>query len=108
MFPWHSYAPRCVDVPLVGQTLSGRQMKRGRESTAPALLAGLGVLLAMLAVLDEHSVEELRRFKEIVRQQAKGSPHDVTAALLRAVEAHWVESAYIRDDFALLVANLAG
>ena len=41
-----------------------------------------------------------------MRQQAKGSPHDVTAALLRAVEAHWVESTYIRDDFALLVAKL--
>ena len=41
-----------------------------------------------------------------MRQHAKGSPHDVTAALLRAVESHWVESTYIRDDFALLVAKL--
>jgi sigma-B regulation protein RsbU (phosphoserine phosphatase) len=46
--------------------------------------------------------------KEIVRQHAKGSPHDVTAALLSAVEAHWMESTYIRDDFALLIAKLAG
>jgi serine phosphatase RsbU (regulator of sigma subunit) len=45
--------------------------------------------------------------KEIVRQQAKGSPHDLTAALLRAVESHWIDSAYIRDDFALLIAKLA-
>ena len=50
----------------------------------------------------------LPALREIVRQQAKGSPHDVTAALLRAVEAHWVESTYIRDDFALLVAKLTG
>jgi hypothetical protein len=46
--------------------LSGRQMKWGRESTAPALLAGMWVLLAMLAVLEEHSVEELRQFKKLV------------------------------------------
>jgi hypothetical protein len=46
--------------------LSGRQMRWGREATAPALLAGLWVLLAMLAVLEEHSVEELRRFKKLV------------------------------------------
>ena len=46
--------------------LSGRQMKWGREATAPALLAGLWVLLAMLAVLEQHSVADLRRFKELV------------------------------------------
>jgi hypothetical protein len=46
--------------------LSGRQMRWGREATAPALLAGLWVLLAILVVLDEHSVEELRRFKQLV------------------------------------------
>ncbi len=46
--------------------LSGRQMKWGKESTAPALLAGLWVLLAMLEALEQHSVEELRRFKQLV------------------------------------------
>jgi hypothetical protein len=51
--------------------LSGRQMKWGRESTAPALLTGLWVLLAMLAVLEEHSVEELRRFKKLVLDTAE-------------------------------------
>jgi hypothetical protein len=45
--------------------LSGRQMRWGREATAPALLAGLWVLLAMLEVLEEHSVEQLRRFKKL-------------------------------------------
>jgi hypothetical protein len=45
--------------------LSGRQMRRGREATAPALLAGLWVLLAMLAALQEHSVEDLRRFQKL-------------------------------------------
>jgi len=46
--------------------LSGRQMRWGREYTAPALLAGLGVLLAMLEALEQHSVEDLRRFKQLV------------------------------------------
>jgi hypothetical protein len=51
--------------------LSGRQMRWGREATAPALLAGLWVLLAMLAVLEEHSVEDLRRFKKLVLDTAE-------------------------------------
>jgi hypothetical protein len=46
--------------------LSGRQMKWGQESTAPALLAGRWVLLAMLEALEQHSVQELRRFKQLV------------------------------------------
>ncbi len=46
--------------------LSGRQMRRGRESTAPALLAGLWSALAMLEVLQEHSVEELRRYRDLL------------------------------------------
>jgi serine phosphatase RsbU (regulator of sigma subunit) len=50
----------------------------------------------------------MQAVKDLVRQHAKGPPRDVTAALLRAVEAHWVDSSYIRDDFALLVAKMAG
>jgi hypothetical protein len=46
--------------------LSGRQMEWGREHTAPALLAGVWVLVAMLEALDRHSLEELRRFKELL------------------------------------------
>lgn len=46
--------------------LSGRQMKYGQRHTHPALLAGLWVLLALLETLQEHSVEELRRFKQIL------------------------------------------
>jgi hypothetical protein len=40
--------------------LSGRQMKRARPVTAPAVLAGLEKLLAVLAILEETTVEELR------------------------------------------------
>jgi hypothetical protein len=44
--------------------LSGRQMKHGREYTASALLAGLQVFLSMMAILDHHSLEELRALRE--------------------------------------------
>ena len=42
--------------------LSGRQLKRGTADTAPALLAGLHVFLAMLDALDEYTPDELRAF----------------------------------------------
>jgi hypothetical protein len=54
--------------------LSGRQMEWGKEHTAPALLAGLWVLLAMLEALDHHSVEELRSFKELLLGCAEEEP----------------------------------
>jgi hypothetical protein len=59
-------APEAADLRQVLVRLSGRQMRWGREATTPALLDGLWVLLAMLEVLEEHSVEELRRFKKLV------------------------------------------
>jgi hypothetical protein len=50
---------------VLGQ-LSGRQQRHGQAPSASALLAGLWVLLAMLEVLQEHSVAELRRLKKLV------------------------------------------
>ena len=41
--------------------LSGRQMRHGVESTAPALLAGLEKLLAVLDLLEHDDPDELRR-----------------------------------------------
>ena len=51
--------------------LSGRQRKWGQPPTTPALLAGLWVLLAMMAALEQHSVEELRQFKDLVLKVAE-------------------------------------
>lgn len=42
--------------------LSGRQMKRTRPYTAPALLAGLWTLLSMLALLEHYQLRDLKRF----------------------------------------------
>ncbi|TMS41026.1 transposase, partial [Acinetobacter lwoffii] len=39
--------------------LSGRQQKRGRLESAPALLAGLSILLNTLQLLSEYSIDEL-------------------------------------------------
>jgi len=41
--------------------LSGRQMKRARPVTTPALLAGLHILLVMLQVLDEYTPDQIRQ-----------------------------------------------
>ena len=49
-------------------------MKHGRSSTAPALLAGLWVLLAMLEALQTHSLEELLRFKRLALGDAEEDP----------------------------------
>ena len=46
--------------------LSGRQMRRGRESTEPALLAGLWVLLSVMRVLEHYELKDLRRWAESV------------------------------------------
>lgn len=42
--------------------LSGRQMKRQRPVTAPALLAGLHLLLTMLEVLEQYTPSQLREY----------------------------------------------
>jgi hypothetical protein len=41
--------------------LSGRQTKRTRPHTAPALLAGLWTLLSMLALLEHYRLRDLKR-----------------------------------------------
>jgi hypothetical protein len=46
--------------------LSGRQMKRDRPFTEPALLSGLWVLLAMLAVLETYSLDDLKDIAALV------------------------------------------
>lgn len=56
-----STQPEAEEVRAVLVRLSGRQMKRGKPHTAPALLAGLWVLLAMLEVLKLYPPPELQR-----------------------------------------------
>ena len=61
--------PEANEMRQVLVRLSGRQMKRGRGHpgfTAPALLAGLGILLPMLHLLETHSPAELKRLACLV------------------------------------------
>jgi hypothetical protein len=46
--------------------LSGRQMKRKRPHTAPALLAGLWNLLSMLALLEQYDLADLEHLARIL------------------------------------------
>jgi hypothetical protein len=46
--------------------LSGRQMKRSKPFTMPALLAGMWSLLAMLNLLENHSLEHLQEIAHLV------------------------------------------
>src|SRR5262249_10858970 len=59
-------ATAAADVRSLWVRLSGRQRRWGREATAPAQRAGRWVLWALWAVLAEHRVDELRRFKKLV------------------------------------------
>jgi DDE family transposase len=53
--------------------LSGRQMKRSRPVTAPALLAGLHLLLTMLDVLEQYSPAKLREYAHIAAPAVRRS-----------------------------------
>lgn len=46
--------------------LSGRLTKRQRPHTAPALLAGLWVLLSMLALLEHYDLSDLKRMAKLI------------------------------------------
>lgn len=46
--------------------LSGRQMKRSKPFTMPAMLAGLWTLLTMLEVLERHSMAEIQNLAALV------------------------------------------
>jgi hypothetical protein len=53
--------PQAAELKEILIRLSGRQMKRNRPHTAPALLAGLWVMLSMLALLEHYDLDDLRR-----------------------------------------------
>jgi Transposase DDE domain len=57
-------SPRAAETRDFLIQLSGRQMKRGKNRpgfTEPALLAGLGILMPMMLILEQYHPDELRR-----------------------------------------------
>lgn len=56
--------PEAVECQKLLVRLSGRQMKRTRPITTPALIAGLHLLLPMLQLLEQYTPDQLRRLAE--------------------------------------------
>jgi Transposase DDE domain len=54
-------SPEATEFKNVLVRLSGRQMKRARPHTAPALLAGLWILLSMCALLQHYDLRYIKR-----------------------------------------------
>lgn len=57
----HNEAPEALRFKDILIRLSGRQMKRTKRHTAPALLAGLWVAVSMLALLEQMDLKELKQ-----------------------------------------------
>ena len=57
----HDPSPEARDMERVLVKISGRQTKRKRPVTIPALLAGLQSLLAVLLILEDYTPNQLRR-----------------------------------------------
>jgi hypothetical protein len=55
--------------------LSGRQIRRGKSFSMPALLAGMWVLLSMLSLLEEYDVDHLRQLARTVLGNARAGPN---------------------------------
>jgi Transposase DDE domain/Transposase DNA-binding len=69
MTVWHLEADKSPDAIELKNTLmrfSGRQTKRSRPHTAPALLAGLWCVLTMLEYLENHDLDELKKLVQNV------------------------------------------
>ena len=54
-------SPSAMELKTVLVRLSGRQTKRKRPHTAPALLAGMWALLSMFALLEHYDLRKLRQ-----------------------------------------------
>ena len=57
-------SPAAAELRTVLVRMSGRQLKRGRGWTIPALLEGVWVLLAMLEMLEHYDLTHLRQLAE--------------------------------------------
>ena len=68
-----SQHPRAAAARTALIRLSGRQMKRGVPHTMPALLAGLCTLLAMLDILEHHTLDELKEFARLAQPLSTSS-----------------------------------
>jgi hypothetical protein len=61
-----NHTPEAVVLKNVLIRLSGRQTKRARPHSAPALLAGLWALLSMLALLEHYKLSEIKQLAALI------------------------------------------
>jgi hypothetical protein len=68
---WHlqsDTSPAAMELKTTLVRFSGRQTKRTRPHTAPALLAGLWPVLTMLVYLEDHDLEDLKQLIQNVEE----------------------------------------
>ena len=70
-------SPQAIEIQHFLVRLSGRQTKRRRPVTAPALFAGLWMLLSMLTLLEHYDVDQLKQYAKFVFPNRSGVPRDV-------------------------------
>ena len=61
-----NHTPEALVLKNVLVRLSGRQTKRSRPHSAPALLAGLWALLSMLALLEHYKLSEIKQLASLI------------------------------------------
>ena len=70
-------SPQAIEIQHFLVRLSGRQTKRRRPVTAPALFAGLWMLLSMLTLLEHYDVDQLKQYADFVFPNRCAPPKDV-------------------------------
>jgi hypothetical protein len=70
-------SPQAIEIQNFLVRLSGRQTKRRRPVTAPALFAGLWMLLSTLTLLEHYDVDQLKQYAKFVFPNRCGPPKDV-------------------------------
>jgi hypothetical protein len=70
-------SPQAIGIQNFLVRLSGRQTKRRRPVTAPALFAGLWMLLSTLTLLEHYDVDQLKHYAKFVFPNRCGPPKDV-------------------------------
>jgi len=70
-------SPQALDIQRFLVRLSGRQTKRRRPVTAPALLAGLWMLFSTLTLLEHYDVDQLKQYAQFIFPNRYGNHRDV-------------------------------
>lgn len=72
----HNTTPQAAETRQLLVRLSGRQMKRTKPFTAPAILAGLWVLLTVLYILENYQISDLHRIADILFPNPRAGPYN--------------------------------